>query len=282
VHLSSTGLPTLLKARVHVVAEPSKMSHILQALDNPSAFGRYQPRVWRRVREIALECREAGRPFNTPELMRCIARAASEALTVDALTTAFRRVGMWPLDPTVVSAAELSKGADATVQDVDLAKLTQRLIPRVRKDMSRPVVVNGTLSTAGRGTVLTAHEIMAALDETAAAKVAAKALKQANKRDRDQRADDRKIKNAAAAKAKRAKVEAKEEETRRVAWVDIGSEASHEAGCRLRMMGLALPVAAKTRRRLAAARLRMPPVPPRVLWRVVASEAVRVGGQRQM
>jgi len=282
VQLSTTGLLTLLKARVHVVAEPSKMSHILQALDNPSAFGRYQPRVRRRVREIALECREAGRPFNTPELMRCIARAASEALTVDAPTTAFRRVGMWPLDPTVVSAAELSKGADATVQDVDLAKLTQRLIPRVRKDMSRPVVVNGTLSTAGRGTVLTAHEIMAALDETAAAKVAAKALKQANKRARDQRADDRKIKNAAAAKAKRAKVEAKEEETRRVAWVDIGSEASHEAGCRLRMMGLALPVAAKTLRRLAAARLRVPPVSPRVLWRVVASEAVRVGGQRQM
>ena len=121
VHLSTTRLLTLLKARVHVVAEPSKKSHILQALDNPSAFGRYQPRVRRRVREIALECREAGRPFNTPELMRCIARAASEALKVDALTTAFRRVGMWPLDPTVVSAENLSKGADEPVQDVDLA-----------------------------------------------------------------------------------------------------------------------------------------------------------------
>ena len=121
MHLSTTGLLTLLKARVHVLAEPSKMSHILPALDNPSAFGRYQPRVRRREREIALEFREAGRPLNTPELMRCIARAASEALTVDALTTAFRRDGMWPLDPTVVSAAELSKGADAPVQDVDLA-----------------------------------------------------------------------------------------------------------------------------------------------------------------
>jgi len=200
VHLSTTRLLTLLKARVHVVAEPSKKSHILQALDNPSAFGRYRPRVRRRVREIALECREAGRPFNSPELMRCIARAASEALKVDALTTAFRRVGMRPLDSTVVSAAELSKGADAPVQDMDLAKLTQRLIPRVRKDMSRPAVVNGTLSMAGRGTVLTAPEIMAALDETAAAEVAAMALKQANKRARDQRAADKKIKDDAAAK----------------------------------------------------------------------------------
>jgi len=123
---------------------------------------------------------------------------------------------------------------------------------------------------------------MTALDETAAAKMAAKALKQANMRARDQRAADKKTKDAAAAKNKRAKVEAKEEETRREAWVDIGSEASHEAGCRLRMMRLALPMAAKNRRRLAAARLRVPPVSPRVLWWVVASEAARVGGQRQM
>jgi len=201
---------------------------------------------------------------------------------VDALTTAFRRVGMWPLDPTVVSAAELSKGADAPAQDVDLAKLTHRLIPRVRKDMSRPAVVNGTLSTAVRGTVLTAPDNMAALDETAAAMVAAKALKQANKRARDQRAADHEITDAAAAKTKREKVEAKEEEMRRGTWVDIGSEASHEAGCRSRMVGFALPMAAKTRWQLAAARLCVPPVSPRVLWRVVASEAARVGGQRQM
>jgi len=101
VHLSTAGLLTLLRARVHVVAEPSKMSHLLRALDNRSAFGRSQPRVRRRVREIALEWRDEGRPFNTPELMQYIARAASEALTVDALKTAFQRVGMWPLDPTV-------------------------------------------------------------------------------------------------------------------------------------------------------------------------------------
>ena len=54
-HLSTMGLLTFLKARVRVVAEPSKMSHVLQALDSPSAFGRYQPRVRRRVREISLE-----------------------------------------------------------------------------------------------------------------------------------------------------------------------------------------------------------------------------------
>jgi len=59
----------------------------------------------------------------------------------------------------------------------------------VRKDLSRPAVVSGTRSTAGRDTVLTAPEIMAALEQTAPAK----ARKQANKRDRDQRAADKKI-----------------------------------------------------------------------------------------
>jgi len=80
------------------------------------------------------------------------------------------------------------------------------------------------------------------LDETAAAKVAAKARKQANERVREQRAADKKVKDAAAAMTKRAKVDVNEEEMRREAWVDIGSEVSHEAGCRLRMMGLALPI----------------------------------------
>ena len=80
------------------------------------------------------------------------------------------------------------------------------------------------------------------LDETAAAKVAAKARKQANERVRDQRAADKKVKDAAAAMTKRAKVDVNEEEMRREAWVHIGSEVSHEAGCRLRMMGLALPI----------------------------------------
>lgn len=61
VHLSPGGLLTLLSANVHVVAEPSKISHVLQALDSPSAFGRYQPKVRARVRESALHCQGEGR-----------------------------------------------------------------------------------------------------------------------------------------------------------------------------------------------------------------------------
>ena len=178
-----------------------------------------------------------------------------------------------------MSTEELSKGADAPIQDVDLVKLTKRLIPRARKDMTCPVVVNGTLSTAGRGTVLTAPEIMAALDMRAAAKEAAKSLKEARKRARDMKAADKKPKDVDSAKVKRANMEAKEAATRRELWADIGLEASHHAACRLQTMGLALPSAAKTRRRLAAARRR---ISPNVLWRVVASEAARVGRQRPL
>ena len=74
IHLFPAGLLTLMRANVHVIAQPSQMSHILQALDNKSAFGRYQPKLRSRVRDIATECREAGRQFNTPALMRCILR----------------------------------------------------------------------------------------------------------------------------------------------------------------------------------------------------------------
>jgi len=66
VHLSPAGFLTLLRANVHVIAQPSQMSHILQPLDNKSALGRYQPKLRSRVREIATQCRDAGRQFNAP------------------------------------------------------------------------------------------------------------------------------------------------------------------------------------------------------------------------
>jgi len=100
---------------------------------------------------------------------------------------------MWPLDPTVVTVEELRKGADAPVTSVDLEKLTRRLILSVRKDMTCARVINGTLSTAGRGTVLTAPEILAALEGEAAAKAAAREAKEAGKRARETKAEERKL-----------------------------------------------------------------------------------------
>jgi len=260
---------------VHVIAEPSKMSHILQALDNSSAFGRYQPKVRPRVREIALECRDAGTQFNTPELMRCIARTASDALTKDALRTAFRRVGMWPLDPTVVIVEELSKGADAPVTSVNLELLTRRLIPIVRKDSVRPRVVNGTLSTAGRGTLLTAPEVIAALAEGAAAKEAAKVAKDASKRAREKKAEEKKILAAAAARAKRFKLQQKEDEALQELWTEIAQDSAHEGACRLRAMGMVSPSAAKLRRRALASRVRLATPPPMLVWRFVSAQCAQ-------
>lgn len=156
VHLLLGGLLTLLKKNAHVIAEPSKRSHIWQSLDTPSAFGRYQPKVRSRVRELAIECHAQGRAFTTIKLVKAIGRAASDALTVDALKSAFRRVSMWPLDSTVVRWEDMCKGADAPrAPDVVIPLLIWRLAFVARRDMVHPVVQNGTLSISGRATVLT-------------------------------------------------------------------------------------------------------------------------------
>lgn len=197
VHLSPTGWLTLLQANVHVGAEPSKMSHIVQELDNPSAFGRYQLKVRYRVRALALEVQAAGRAFTTIELMRSISEAASEALTVEGVSSAFRLVGMFPLNPGVISWEWLSKGADAPVApDMDIKRLTARMIPGARKDMARPALVNGTMSTAGRATVLTAPEILAEIASLEVAKDEKRAEAEASKRARDERAVEKAEKDA--------------------------------------------------------------------------------------
>jgi len=285
VHLSPAGLLTLLRANVHVIAEPSQMSHILQALDNKSAFGRYQPKLRSRVREIATEGRDAGRQFNTPELMRCIAAPSSDALTVTALTTAFRLFDMWPLDPTVVTGEELSKGADAPVTSVDLEKLTRRLIPSVRKDMMCARVVNRTLSTAGRGTVLTAPEILAALEGEAAAKAAARKAKEAGKRACEAKAEERKLLAAQVERAKSAQMRAVQAAARREMWAELAFDAAREEASRMRAMGILGPSASKLWRRAAAARARRPsaathPLPLHILRRVVALQATRAASGR--
>jgi len=262
------------------------MSHILQALDNKSAFGRYQPKLRSRVREIATECRDAGRQFNTPELMRCIAAAASDALMVTALTTAFRRVGMWPLDPTVVTGEELSKGAaDAPVTSVDLEKLTRRLIPSVRKGMTCARVVNGTLSTAGRGTVLTAPEILAALEGQVAAKAAARKAKEEGKRAREAKAEERKLLAAQVERAKSPKMRTAQAAARREKWAELAFDAAREGASRMRAMGMLGASASKLRRRAVATRARGPsaathPLPLHILRRVVALQAAQAASGR--
>jgi len=70
---------------------------------------------------------------------------------------------MRPLDPKLVSDEELRKGAEVPVAGTDLALLTRGLVPVVCKDRSCPRVVTGALSMAGRGTVLTADEVIATL-----------------------------------------------------------------------------------------------------------------------
>jgi len=192
VHSSPKDLLILLWSNVHVIAEPSQMARSGQALENSSAFGRYQLKVQSRIRETSFERRDDGRPFSTPELIRSIAGAAHEAHRVSALSTAFRGAVFWPLDPNAVSREGLSKRADAPIGSVDLELLTRQLLPFVREDIECPRVVNGTLSTAGRGIVLTAFDVLTALKGVAAAKKARKAAKEAVKRAREAKSEEKK------------------------------------------------------------------------------------------
>ena len=214
--------------------------------------------------------------------MRSIAGGASEALTESALRTAFRRVGMWPLDPSAVSREELTKGADAPVASVDLELLTRRLLPSVRKDIKCPRVVNGTLSTAGRRTVLTAPEVLAALEGEAAAKMSRRAAKESGKHAREAKVEEKKVLAAEAARAKRSKQEANEDALLREIWAEVACDAAREGGCRMRAIGMTGPSAAKLRRRTAAERARRTPELPLSvdrLWRVVSAQAAQMGRQ---
>ena len=119
-----------------------------------------------------------GEALGPVELIDCIAEACSASLTVRALSSAFQRVGMWPLNLRAISLEALSKGAQVPVVDVNLEAPVSRLIPVVSKELKRVVVSNGTLSTAGRATVLTSDEVIDALLDMNAAKDKAKSEKE--------------------------------------------------------------------------------------------------------
>lgn len=190
------------------------------------------------MRELALECHVQGRAFTTIERVKAIGHAASDALTVDALNSAFRRVGMWPLDPTVVRWEDLRKGADAPLApDMDSPLLVSRLAPVARKDMVRPVVQNGTLSTARRATVLPASEAISALRKMDAAQEDKRNEAEANKRAREERFVKKSGKDGDRARAEQARIDDKAVRARRETWAVVAAEAATEAGCWLRFIG---------------------------------------------
>lgn len=71
---------------------------------------------------------------------------------------------------------------------MDIKRLTSRMFPGARKDMARPAVVNGTLSPAGRDTVLTKPELLAERSALEVARDPTRSQSEAIKRARDERA----------------------------------------------------------------------------------------------
>jgi len=60
---------------------------------------------------------------------------------------------------------EVNQGADRTVKDVDLQLLADRAVPAVRKDLKKPAIIQGTLSTAGRPINMTAPDVISGLEK---------------------------------------------------------------------------------------------------------------------
>lgn len=271
VHLSVAGLIALQEAKVTVIAEPSKTSHVLQALDTPSLFGRCQPAVRRGIRVQGDSCVEQGRRFNVLDLMDCARAAALEAFTERTLASAFQRVGLWPLDPSRVSQEMLRKGADGPAPDVDLALMAARLIPVVRKDTAQPVVTNGTLSTAGTAVVLTAPQVLETLQDLEEERLEKAEAKECGKRAREQRAADKLTEKATKdAAAKRREAE--------MVWRQVCQQVAEVARTRFSALQ---PTPRKQIHRLRAARQRRlvgaveSAAPISVLWWQVGQLAAR-------
>jgi len=129
--------------------------------------------------------------------MDCARMAADSAFTRDALVSAFKRVGMWPLDPRKVAVDEVNKGADIPSDEADLPTLTRPLLPIVRKKLREATVVYGTLSTAGRTTLLTAPEHFSALESLEAERVAKAAEAAEAKEQREKRTAERAVEKEA-------------------------------------------------------------------------------------
>jgi len=138
-------------------------------------------------------------------------------------------VGIWTLDLTKVPTEDLSKGADRVALDVNLELLLPRLTPVVRKDLPCPTIMQGTLSTAGRATVLTEPEVLAALQQLDVDKL---------KKQQEQEVSRRQMKATVAAnKAEKAERAAAQERTKLAkVWRLVSEEAAEEGRHRLNRM----------------------------------------------
>ena len=107
------------------------------------------------------------------------------------------------------------------MSDVNLELLVSRLTPVVRKNLSCPTIVQGTLSTAGQATVLTAPEVLAAVQQLHVEKLKKQQDHEVGRRQREA--------TVAAKKPKKAELAAAQERTKwaKVWWL-VSEEAAEE------------------------------------------------------
>jgi len=117
------------------------------------------------------------------------------------------------------------------VLDVNLELLVSRLTPVVRKNLSCPKIVQGTFSTAGGATVLTAQEVLAAVQPLDADKLKKQQDHEVGRRQREAMVP--------ANKPKKAELAAAQERTKwaKVWWL-VKEEAAEEGRPRLHRLFL--------------------------------------------
>jgi len=133
---------------------------------------------------------------------------------------------MCTLDLTKVPTEDLSKEENRVVLDVNLELLLPRLTPVVRKDLLCPTIMQGTLSTAGRATVFTAPEMLAALQLPDVDKLKKQQEQEVSRRERKA--------TVAANEAEKAERAAAQERTQLArVWRLVSEEAAEEGRHRL-------------------------------------------------
>jgi len=140
--------------------------------------------------------------------MQVMNRAAFTGLSSVNIINGFRKTGTWPIDPSVIDVGRLTKGkgAQCAARKVIIEQLALKLGPEARRDMRKPAISFGSISTRGRAIEATSDGMLTAMGQLAAI-----ALEKQKAKDRSQAAKEA---NTASAVAQVAREEMAAEQRR--------------------------------------------------------------------
>jgi len=135
IHASVIGLKMLKASNVVVLMFPSRLSHILQALDS-YPFLKVKAYARAHLRALRPTLPRKSR-FNLVQLMGIIKEGAFQGLSSLNIVNGFKKTGTWPVFLSAIDVGRLvlSKGSQNSARKVDLELFPTRLGPEARRDM---------------------------------------------------------------------------------------------------------------------------------------------------